>query len=205
MTTQIHITAVRLRIALTVVLVGMFVLALAATSYGLNELRTFASTTKETVANAQTANDRAELSKLKIAQYDKIPDAVDRAEQVVSDRQGYAYQDEAYRDLLAIARRTGVSIQRYSFSDAKPSAQPISGNAPKSPTAPSGKTQAGVASTYITISLENPLQYRNFLNFIHAVEQNLTKMQIERIALSSGSDSRNEVVTDSITLEVFVR
>ena len=54
------------------------------------------------------------------------------------------------------------------------------------------------------MSLQTPVNYRNFLNFLNYIEQNLTKMQIANVNLSRGETS-STVNTNALEIEVYVR
>ncbi|HTK39898.1 MAG TPA: hypothetical protein VL362_03460 [Patescibacteria group bacterium] len=209
MTNPITTDAPRLRLVLSISLVLLIGIGGAVMVFGLNYLYDYAGTVNKVVIDADASSDRIAQTKRDITEYKQDTKAVRLAEQVVASRESYQYQDNAYSDLLAMANRAGVSIEQYSFSENDPGL----GNraVPKaSGTAATGAAAAqagGLKSSYITITLTNPVNYLKFLNFLHYIEQNLTKMQIKKVSLSSasGKGAENAVITDSLTVEVYTK
>jgi hypothetical protein len=201
----VTVSAERLRLSLSIVLGFLAVLTIGVSILGLGALRSFASEVNAVVAEADSIDNRIEITKQKIALYEQNVKAAELANQVVAENEGYQYQNEAYNDLLAIAKRAGLTITRYSFSD---SAGVLSGQTDRSAqiveqTVPTSTN--GAKPTYITIELDNPVNYRKFLNFIYFIEQNLTKMQIASVSLSSAGGGPETVSTGSITVEVYIK
>ncbi len=209
MTNPITANAPRLRLVLSFTLIFLIAAGGAVMLFGLNYLYDYATQVNAVVIDADNSSDRIDQTKQEIARYKKDPKAVELAKQVVAKRASYQYQNQAYSDLLAMATRAGVSIEQYSFADSDPSLGVST--APKSTNPGAAKAAAtsngGLKPSYITITLTNPVEYVKFLNFLHYIEQNLTKMQIKKVSLSSTSTRGNEssVVTDTLTVEVFTR
>lgn len=174
---------------------------------GVNYLNEFASQVNQTVAEAESSSDRINRTNQEISEYKDSLVAVRLAEDIVATRESYKYQNEAYADLLALASRAGVTIEQYSFSETDPelgvTTAPKTTNPGAIADAKKKESSTDLKPTYITISLTNPVNYIKFLNFLHYIEQNLTKMQIKKVSLTSGSG--NEVITDSLTVEVFTK
>lgn len=198
------LNAIKLRILLSlafvVVLLGNIGLAYASIGF----IKSTAVTVQEDMVRAEKSDGDAELMRRKIAVLNENREVSSLAAQIVGKRESYEFQNEAFKDLLSIARRAGVSINRYSFSDSPTGLGPSASSNQANKSA-SSSTASGFSPTYITVTLDNPVDYRNFLNFIHYIEQNLTKMQIGRISLSGGANNSNEAVTDSLTVEVYTK
>ncbi|MFI5212624.1 MAG: hypothetical protein ACHQTE_01560, partial [Candidatus Saccharimonadales bacterium] len=62
----------------------------------------------------------------------------------------------------------------------------------------------GVKSTSVAVTLVNPINYNNLLTFVKLIEQNLTKMQVSKIGLSKDPSS-NKIISDALTVEVYIR
>lgn len=207
MTNPITANAPRLRIVLSIVLLVLATTGGLVMIAGISYLSEFATEVNQTVVEADSSSDRINRTNQEIAEYKNNRVAVQLAEDIVATRESYKYQNEAYADLLALAGRAGVTIEQYSFSDVDPEIGVT--NVPKTTNpgaiaeAKKNEETASLKPTYITISLANPVDYVRFLNFLHYIEQNLTKMQIKKISLSSGSG--NAVITDSLTVEVFTK
>jgi len=209
-----------LRVSLIILFLSMIVAMVALSIISLRYLNNYARDVNGVVFQAETGSDRIDAIKLQATALEKQQVAVKRAEQIVSARESYEYQDVAFLDLQAIAAKAGVSITLYTFSDdaagsnktvpAKPSTSaatpPPSGFEPGQQ-----KSSSGFKPSYISISLAQPVDYIKFLNFIHYIEQNLTKMQIAEITLSSTASTddeyqgKNIVSTGLMVVEVYTR
>lgn len=218
MTSVFSASAPRLRLVLSITLSLLVIICGAVTAFGIGYLRNYSEEVSSVVMESASSSDKIDQIEQQIAEYESISDSVDLAEQVVAKRESYQYQDNAYRDLIAIADRAGVNIEQYSFESESEAA---AGSLPINESAPSGEQSSDAAGgngavssnsplkpVGITISLTNPVNYKRFLNFLYYVEQNLTKMQIKSITLSStqseaGSDSY--VNTGPITVEVYTK
>lgn len=207
MTNPITASAPRLRVVLSVVLLFLAISGGVVMVIGVNYLNEFASQVNQTVAEAESSSDRINRTNQEISEYKDSLVAVRLAEDIVATRESYKYQNEAYADLLALASRAGVTIEQYSFSETDPelgvTTAPKTTNPGAIADAKKKESSTDLKPTYITISLTNPVNYIKFLNFLHYIEQNLTKMQIKKVSLTSGSG--NEVITDSLTVEVFTK
>lgn len=207
MTNPLTSSAPRLRLVLSITLILLTVLGGALIVFGIGFLRDYAQTVNSVVTEAENSSNRIDQIQQDIVEYQQNKEAVKLAEQVIAQRESYQYQDDAYKDLLAIAARAGVSIEKYTFSDTNPANGTTSSSPSGSASSSPQTSSSSLKPTYITITLTNPVNYVNFLNFIHYIEQNLTKMQIKKISLSSafGEDIDNAVLSDELTLEVYTQ
>lgn len=196
--------AIKLRVVLSLAFIVVLLVNIGLAYASIGFIKSTAATVQEDMVRAEKSDGDAELMRRKISVLNENREVSSLAAQIVGKRESYEFQNEAFKDLLSIARRAGVSINRYSFSDSPTGAAPsVSSNPGSQPTA--GSNASGFSPTYITLTLDNPVDYRSFLNFIHYIEQNLTKMQIGRISLSGGASNSNEAVTDSLTVEVYTK
>jgi hypothetical protein len=175
-------------IGLTMILIGVVIY------YASSFLR------DETIKNVHTKIDRElssqDLDRLKNLQrvLQENRSSVQKAEQIVAATKQYQYQDQIIRDVNSYANSTGVKVTAYDFASAnKPGAVP---NQP---------TVSGVKSIAVTLTLDSPMSFDNYLRFIKAIEQNLTKMQISGVNLSPDIDNVNNIANPSIGLVVYVR
>ncbi len=189
--------AVRLRMFLATALVLILLAGVAAAIFGLRYLHQYAISVNDTIARAATSSGGISDTQQQVAEYEKYSDVAALAQQIVAQSAGYSYQNDAYSDLLGIANRAGVKIQQYSFTSASSTS---SGTASAAPSA------SGVGTTDVTLTLSNPVNYKNFLNFLHYIEQNLTKMQVKSVSLSAANGGDASVVTTgTITVEVYTQ
>jgi hypothetical protein len=133
-------------------------------------------------------------------QLEEKKDVVERARSIVADSQSYQYQDQIITDLSDYAKRSNIEITNMDFSAATQA-----GAAPKTtPSALTAPTPTGVKSTSVSVTLKNPVNYNNLLQFIYAIEQNLTKMQVSKVGLSKDATGGG-ITSDLLTIEVYVR
>lgn len=174
--------------------------------------------TAEDVAETQSAAEESDKKLQRLvsleAKLKEHESTVQKAKQVVADSKSYQYQNQIVADLTGYARRSGVSIDSFVFQDA-PAA---SSSAPSQP--PSGTSEAGggsapatsapasaassIKSTFVSVQIGKDTPYRNLLNFINNIEQNLTRMQIAELTLSKG-EGRNTIAAQTLNIEVYIK
>ncbi len=139
--------------------------------------------------------------------------AVERAKNLVAESQSYAYQDQIVKDLKTFATKSKVTISGFQFNSEEtgaagttPAPNVAATPAPAAGTVtPATPTPASSLKTVsVSINLKSPLAYRDVMNFIHMIEQNLTKMQLTGIAFNKDTGSDN-VTVNALTIEVYVR
>jgi hypothetical protein len=69
--------------------------------------------------------------------------------------------------------------------------------------APTAQQPAGLRKATVDITLKNPVDYKNLLNFLHYIEQNLMKLKISKVTLTKAEG--DNVTTDVLNLEVSIR
>lgn len=193
-------TATRLRLILVSSLFVIAIVEAVIFTFAYGQLSQTAVDASHTAVDASASeNNLATLQKIKkILEEEK--DVVSRASSIVADSQSYQYQDQIITDLNNFANKNGVSITNVDFSGGQAPAASGQTAAPAPTPAP-----AGLKSTSVTVTLKTPVNYDNLLRFIEAVEQNLTKMQISKISLSKGSATGNDITSDALTIEVYIR
>lgn len=194
MTAPDALTPKRLRVVLSATLV-LIMLAGAGLFYlAYNRLSETATETGERAASARESEST--LTRLQSLRKDlnEQRDSMSRASNVVANSQNYAYQDRLVNDVTIYANRANLSIKNISFSETQAGAATTEGQ----PSGPSGLKKATV-----DITLENPVNYQDLLNFLHYLEQNLTKLKISKVVMSKNQE--NGVTIDVLNLEVYVR
>lgn len=194
-------TATKLRLILSCTLVLVATLLAGVFIFFYDQLKTAATETNHTVVDATASQNN-------IATLDKIEDflvansqVVERARSIVADSQSYQYQDQIITDLNDFASRNGVSITNVDFTGTN---TPASTPAAATP-APAAPTAGGIKSTSATITIKTPVNYDNLLRFLESIERNLTKMQVSKVSLSRGSAEGRDIVSDALTIEVYIR
>lgn len=196
-----RLSAVQLRMILFVSLGAIILLGATGFYFIQQHLRNFAVEVSHASEDARTSdNDIAALKKLQ-KQLAENQDNIKRTQSIVADSKSYKYQDQIIKDLNTYASRSGIGITRFTFDDA--AAGP---GAKTTPTAGAAApaTISGLKSTSVSIGLKTPTQYKNLMNFVHAIEQNLTKMQIAGLSLNKG-DNPTEVSISALTIEVYIQ
>lgn len=183
-------------------LIGLMVLLIAAGGavfyYGGQFLQQAAiETNHETIDAEISSQDVARLKQLE-SELNQKQDVVARTKQIIAESQQYQYQDQVIQDINAYAARTGVSVTGYDFEDTSKSAR----SAVKDSTAP---TLTGVKAITATVNLDAPVNYTNFLLFLKAIEQNLTKMQVTGVNVTPDADDLNAVSNPSVGIRVYVK
>lgn len=196
------LTATSLRLMLSIsllIIVGLGVLLFSLSYRTLNKVAVDVS---HTVADADASqNNLQNLQNLKRNLASKH-EVVQRAESIVAESRSYEYQNQIINDLNDYAARADLSITNIDFTGSQvgDTAAPPPGTT--TPTAPS-TTVNGVKSTFVSISLKNPVEYTSVLRFLKSVEQNLTKMQIANIGLSKGEN--DSISSDVLNIEVYIK
>lgn len=195
------LTATRLRLILSGSMVVIIILQGVIFAYAYGNMAATATEVSHTVVDASASqNNLTTLEKIEdILNNEKT--VVERAQSIVADSQSYQYQDQIITDLNDFASRNGVSITNVDFS----SSDTPSTATPSAPATPTTPAPAGLKSTSVIVTLKTPVDYNNLLRFIESIEQNLTKMQISKINLSKGEAKGNEVMSDALTIEVYIR
>lgn len=192
------LSAVKFRNLLIALAVIMLVISGVGFWFFYSYLTSYAAEVQSS-KNAATlsSSDLDRINELdKKMQEDKV--AVERAKSIVGDSKYYKYQDQIIADITAYANASGVSISSISFdSDAAGAAK--TAPAPSAVAAPQG-----LKSTSASIALNNPVDYKALMRFVHAIEQNLTKMQITGLSLQRDKDL-SKISTNPLTVEVYTR
>lgn len=138
-----------------------------------------------------------------------------KAKGIVSETQGYLYQNQIVSDLSRIANNAGVEIQSWTFTEQAVASggETSSGSGETvAPTAPAegapvagGQTQPTLNSINITIQLSPDVEYRSFLKFISLIERNTTRMQILSISLTGSENGAGFVNSQAMDIKVYVR
>lgn len=154
----------------------------------------------QVVEDTNRAKVDAEISDRNLAklqqletELDDMQTIVDRTQQIIAESSQYQYQDQIVRDINAFAARTGVTVTGYTFQDDE-----------QSKSASTVKL-SGVKTLVATVSLQAPVKYDNFLRFLKAIEQNLTKMQVTGVNISPDQEDLSAISNPSIGLIIYAK
>lgn len=197
--------AVRLRIVLIALLCLLIAGAVGISALGLGYLNKKAADVQQVVFDATSSDQKLQQIQDLATALDRNQEAVSRAKQVVAESKSYQYQDVIIRDLQAMATRAGISITNFDFSTGV--GGPANSSAATTPAPAAASAGSGLRSTTVNVTLSTPVNYRNFLTFIHYIEQNLTKMQISKVGLAhdDGDTNKDSVTSETLTIEVYIR
>lgn len=123
-----------------------------------------------------------------------------KVREMVPAKESYAYQDAIVLNIIAIAKKAGVTIKNIDYTVA--TATGTDGNT-STVTLP-----GGITSTTANVTFESPLRYDNWLAFVHYIEQNTLRMQIANVSISStgeSADGHSLITSDGFTIGVYVR
>lgn len=107
---------------------------------------------------------------------------------------GLNYQDQAIKDLNKYASLSGVAIEGgFSFT------RPVT-------TEPTSQFMvSNLLSQPVVITLSNPVNLNNFINFLKLIENNIPLMQVTGIDISRAPGSTTDIITDPLTIEVLTK
>lgn len=197
------LTPTKLRIVLLASMVVLVIAAAIGFWFFKGWLANFAEDVhSKSVAATVSSNDIANLQSLE-TQLEQDSVAVNRTKNIVADSKFYQYQNQIITDINAYAKSAGITISGYTFSSGGPGGS-TTGAATSSATAPAVAAPAGVKTTSVSVTVKNPVDYKAVMRFIHAIELNLTKMQLTGISLTKG-DNASSATINPLTLEVYIQ
>jgi hypothetical protein len=193
------LTATTLRTALSFSLLLIILLAAAGFSVANGWLRDLATDVSHSTADANASRTTITTLQQLQEKLDANQEVIQRASNIVAESQSYQYQDQIIQDLNNYAAASGLTLTNFNFetqadsSDNSEDQESTQGVAPPS----------GINSTLVSVTIQNPVNYDNLLRFFYAIEQNLSKMQITNISLTSAEGS--DVASEALIIEVYIR
>ena len=200
-------TASRLRIILSVVLVLVLVGGALGFSYVQHLLKTY-------VADTNALNRRADSSSTNLETLRRVKNYlaehqsdVDLAKRVVAESKSYQYQNDIITDLTSFAKKSGITITQFDFSDTQQTGSGASSSPTQPTTGSTATSTGGLNSKSVTVTIKSPVNYNNLLEFMHRIEQNVTKMQIAEVSLArdSSAGSSSKVSAQTFNIQVYVQ
>lgn len=196
-------TATKLRLILSVSLFAILLITGGAVFYADQQLQVYAVTVSHSVIDANASQDSVSTLQSIQQTLNDDKDIITKTNSIVADSQSYQYQDQIINDINGYAAKAGIGITNIDFPTT--TATPSAGTtAPTTSVTPTTATPSGVKSTSVEVTIKNPVGYNNFLQFIHSIENNLTRMQIQKISVSKGTGG-SDISSDVLTLQVYVR
>lgn len=193
-----------LRIILSVMLFVIVIITGVLFYFGREQLSGVSTRVNQAVADADASAKSLDTYKRIETELKTNQSVVDRAKLLTADFSQYQYQNQIILDLQTYARQTGVSVTSIDFGSTA-----ASGSTTTAPAAPATGSASGTAasskSVSITITPSNPVGYTNLLNFVHAIEQNLPKMQISKLSLTRDPTDSSKVSVSDISIQMYVK
>ena len=195
-----NMTPVKLRIILSISMVIIVIIGIGGVLAFRSYIVNYANQVSEDNAKAAFSKENVQqLKKLdKQLSDDKV--AVTRAASIVADDVSHRYQDTIINDLNTYAARSNLKISSYTFVDDSGSASAPAAADPNSAIKPI----AGIKTVSLNVSLETPVGYESFMQFLRAIELNLTKIQITSMSITR-DPSTGQTAVGPLSLEVYVR
>lgn len=196
-------TAQRLRIVLAIIMVAIIAAAVVGFIFFQKNLAAYATSISQLNANAQSGDeDIRTLQDLK-TRLDQQQVLIQKTRAIVGDSSSYA--DTVVSDVSQIGAESGVAVKSIAFVDSTTtSATPAPAAPTSSSTMPSASgASTGVVKKTVTVSIQSPLSYTSLMNFLAKIESNELRMHITKIVMTK--DKGNNVATQDLTIEVFVR
>lgn len=155
----------------------------------------------------------------------KDQDGVSRAKKIVAESKFYQYQDQIINDLVKYSQDAGVTITTFTFSEGSSTGsttpapttegapvEPMTEGAPGEGTVEGGEASttpaaSSLKSTTVTVTIDSPVSYKKIMDFIHYIEENLTKMQLSGVTLSkaTGEVKDTTVSVSPLVIEVYTK
>ena len=200
---KLQLNATLARILLSLALVLILLVMTAGFYMAYNFMKDSAQQVASVQADAKAADKKLQDVRSLSSKLEKYQDSVKKAEKIVAESTSYKYQNQIINDITAYARQAGVGISSFTFQDdsAASNGKSSSSTATKTPATPS---PSGAKSTSVSIQMSKDLDYVRFLQFLHLLEQNLTRMQAADISPANG-DSPRRVESQAVKLELYLR
>lgn len=179
---QSKMSAIKLRAVLSFLIVLLFGLSGVGFYFAQDWLKQFSATVGQSIVDSSSGGGNLRSLEQLQTDLEAREDVISKTANIVTS--SLTYQDQAIKDLDTYAKATGISIDRYDF------------------------TQVGATSaepTSITVILKSPVSYTGLLKFLRAIETNLPKMQISGITLGRVIGDPTLVRADQVTVEVYTR
>ena len=211
--------ATMLRLLLSISIPVVVALASAGFLFGLGILKGYAVEVSHKKVDAEASNG-------KIKALEKTKDELDRNSDVLN-KIGLLKSDSEFPEfrivdeIKKIAANNNLIIDSFTYANSAASAGETpatggvaapTGGAAVTPATPAAGATSGAKTVSLSVTLKSPLSYEDFLQFTYDIEQNLPKMKLTGITISTGSGQTTEnktsdptqVSVGAITIEMYV-
>lgn len=191
------LTAAKLRIVLSITIGLILVVSIGIFYVAYGQLGKSAIETGDQVASAKESQNTLQRLQVLKKDLESKQAIIDKTNHIVADSQNYTYQDRIISDITTYASRANLKITNITFA-----ASPGAVGTP--PAQGAAVPAAGLKTATISVTVANPVNYKDILNFLHYIEQNLTKLKLSKVSLQKSGEG-DGVTTDVLSLEVYVR
>ncbi len=179
-----------LRIILIIATVLLVVAIGAGVVLGMNHMNKIADETNLLARKAKASeNNISQMEDLK-KRYESVNSIQPIIDKMVASQVLYRYQDNAIDTLYKYAQLSGISIAQYSFAVPK-------GTAPVA--------ASGSKNILISINLDSPIAYENFIQFMRRVEGGLSQMQILQVDVRKETRKKDTIGVGSMVIAIYVK
>ncbi len=199
------LTASRLRLILSIGLLLLIAAGVGGFIYLRGLLVIKADEAASVAAKAASSTSRLQALQNAKTTLDNNASIVEKANSMVASSHNYGYQDQIISDLRSIATQAGVQISATDFASVSgATAAPQPGQT----ATPVIVLPGGVKQIKLTVTLKGPVRYDHLVAFLHYVEQNTLKMEIQKVSITNTntpSGGYSMVNVDALTLGVYIK
>ena len=199
---QKKMNAVTVRNALSALMVILVIGAAVGFYFGLQIIKDYALDVSHTVSDANASGQNIQKLSVLKTQLAERKTLVTKANQLFATQD--TYQLQSLKDIQKYAGEAGITITNTDFNTAAAST-PTAATGTAAAPAPA-KAAPATAGHSIIVTLQSPVSYAKFIQFLDSIEGNLPKMQITGVGISRPGNASGDLITiDKITITVATR
>jgi hypothetical protein len=109
-------------------------------------------------------------------------------------------------EVQKIADNNGIKVKAFSYGSGATSLPNQTTTPTPSPTTgpTTNTTSTGGKTITLLVDLENPVDQKSFLQFIHDIEQHLPKMRLNGLSISPAEAAPDKINTGQLTVELYL-
>jgi len=183
------VSASSVKILLISILAILVIVAVGGFYYAQDWFSKYAANITSVPSSSANEMSPTQLNELRI-ELIKYQPYIDKVASITAPQGDY--NSAIQQDLNTYASATGTKITNFGPSNAQP---------PSSLAA----LPTGIRTSYISISIQNPIPYNSLLQFINAIETNLPKMRLTGIGVKRVESPAGYVNVDPMIIEIYLR
>lgn len=204
-----NLNATTFRIILISILSVAIIASIAATYFGQSFLRSNSESVIQAVSTEFSSKNRLEQLQKAEQVLKTHEESMEKAKQIASSGEGFAYQQQLIDDINRYAERAGITVTGYSFSDISSgdtaTTPAPAGTAEGGTAAPAASGPAGMKKVAVSVSFLSPIDYQTLMRFLTILETSLPKINAQSIQLNRSESNPTEVDLSSLNLEVYIK